>query len=350
MAFPHCLPGPELRTRQVTPRDPGAVPIDDAFHDASILTERMTPTPLVRRQQPRNQLPLSVIEKPKPRTRRHLDSIASKPAPYGRHALALTPLHHQRVIDLHQLAATRYADDYRDTSPHARARYLSTVQHVLLAVGPGFDCSNRHLRWITRLGPATGIHLAVDSRHRDAPLVADEFIDNINGHWSTTLETSYPSTHVSVGILQQQKITDVSRAHAATAQAHAATLGAMFDAAARTAQHAVDAASPWPEDPRIQAVISAAENNQWRVAPYNAGRCDFVHDASGTAVVVRWGSQQWPVRYAAAGTIDAERGADRHILVSDNDTDHSPSGDDPIVTLSRFFAQSIPTESTKSSG
>lgn len=27
--------------------------------------------------------------------------------------LALTPLHHQRVIDLHQLAATRYADDYR---------------------------------------------------------------------------------------------------------------------------------------------------------------------------------------------------------------------------------------------
>ena len=36
------------------------------------------------------------------------------------------------------------------------------------------------LRWITRLGPATGIHLAVASRHRDAPLVADEFIDNIN--------------------------------------------------------------------------------------------------------------------------------------------------------------------------
>lgn len=159
------------------------------------------------------------------------------------------------------------------------------------------------LRWITRLGPATGIHLAVASRHRDAPLVADEFIDNINGHWSTApYETSYPSTHVSVGAFQQQQILrDGSRAHAATVQAHATALDAIFIDAARTAQHLVNTPALQPDDPRIQAVISAAENSQWRVAPYNAGRCDFVHDASDTAVVVRWGTQQWPVRYAAAG-------------------------------------------------
>lgn len=98
------------------------------------------------------------------------------------------------------------------------------------------------LRWITRLGPATGIHLAVASRHRDAPLVADEFIDNINGHWSTApYETSYPSTHVSVGAFQQQQILrDGSRAHAATVQAHATAMDAIFIDAARTAQHLVN--------------------------------------------------------------------------------------------------------------
>lgn len=245
-----------------------------------------------------------------------------------------TTRNHQLVIDLHQLAATRYAD-YRDASTHDRNRYLSTVEHVILAVGPGFDCTNRHLRWIARLGRTTGIHLAVDSRHRDDPLVADEFIDNINGYWTAIpSETSYPSSYVSTGAFQV--LTDTTRAHAATIDARASALDTMFSGAARSAQHLVDANPLSPDDPRIQAVIAAAKNQRWRVTPYNAGRCDFVHDASDTAVVVRWGTEQHPVRYAATGPVDAECGADRRTLVSAG----SPAvGGDPIAALVRFFTQ-----------
>lgn len=243
-----------------------------------------------------------------------------------------TTTHHQLVIDLHQLAATRYAD-YRDASTNVRKRYLGTVEHVILAVGPGFDCTNRHLRWIARLGRTTGIHLAVDSRHRDDPLVADEFIDNINGLWTPIpSETSYPTGYVSTGALQIR--TDTTRAHAATIHARATELDTMIAGAARSAQHLVETEPLSPDDPRIQAVISAAENHRWRVAPYNAGRCDFVHDASDTAVVVRWGTQQRPVSYAATGPVDTECGADRRTLVSAD----SPT-DDPIAALLRFFTQ-----------
>lgn len=61
-----------------TPRDPGAVSIDDAFHNTTIITERMTTTPVVGGQQPRNQLPLSITEEPVPRSHCHFDSIDSK--------------------------------------------------------------------------------------------------------------------------------------------------------------------------------------------------------------------------------------------------------------------------------
>lgn len=81
MTFPHRLPRPELRSRQVTPRDAGAIPVDDAFHHTPIITERMTTTPLVGGQQTRNPLPLSITEVPIPRSRRHFDSIPSKTSP-----------------------------------------------------------------------------------------------------------------------------------------------------------------------------------------------------------------------------------------------------------------------------
>ena len=37
--------------------------VDDALHHTPVVTERMTPTPLIGGQQPRKQLPLSLIEK-----------------------------------------------------------------------------------------------------------------------------------------------------------------------------------------------------------------------------------------------------------------------------------------------
>jgi hypothetical protein len=61
VTFPHRLPRPELRTRQITPRNAGAVPIDDAFHYSAVITERMTPPTRVRRQQARNQFPLPLL-------------------------------------------------------------------------------------------------------------------------------------------------------------------------------------------------------------------------------------------------------------------------------------------------
>ena len=70
MPLPHRLPRPELLTRQITPRNPGPKPVRDALHDPPIVTERMTATPGVRRQQRLDPLPLLVREHPIPRTRR----------------------------------------------------------------------------------------------------------------------------------------------------------------------------------------------------------------------------------------------------------------------------------------
>ena len=48
--LPHRLPGPEPLTRQIPPRDPRAVPVDDPFDHAAVLLERVTPPASVRGQ------------------------------------------------------------------------------------------------------------------------------------------------------------------------------------------------------------------------------------------------------------------------------------------------------------
>ncbi len=62
MPSPHRLPGAEL-PRQVTPRDPAPVPVDDALHDPPCVRERATLPAGPRRKKRRDQRPLIIREK-----------------------------------------------------------------------------------------------------------------------------------------------------------------------------------------------------------------------------------------------------------------------------------------------
>ena len=60
VTLPDCLPRTEL-SRQVTPGDPGAEPVDDPFHDLSVIAKRpMTPMPY--RHERLDLGPLSITE------------------------------------------------------------------------------------------------------------------------------------------------------------------------------------------------------------------------------------------------------------------------------------------------
>src|SRR5699024_1585895 len=64
---PHGLPGPEP-DRKVTPRDTGAVAVDDRFHDPAVVGPGSAPPPCAAGQQDTHALPLLVRE---PQTTRH---------------------------------------------------------------------------------------------------------------------------------------------------------------------------------------------------------------------------------------------------------------------------------------
>src|SRR5215213_3381365 len=59
--LPHRLPRPERR-RQITPRDPTPIPVQDPLHDLTVITHRPPPTRTLSRQQRLNQLPLVIVE------------------------------------------------------------------------------------------------------------------------------------------------------------------------------------------------------------------------------------------------------------------------------------------------
>lgn len=79
MPLPYRLPWPELLARQITPRDPGPVPVRNALHHAATIAERTTPPPRIRGQQRPDPLPLLVREHPQPRIRSHLSRLPRTP-------------------------------------------------------------------------------------------------------------------------------------------------------------------------------------------------------------------------------------------------------------------------------
>ena len=61
MPSPHRLPGAEL-PRQIAPRDPAPIPIDDALHDHPRVRERATLAARPGREERRDQRPLIIRE------------------------------------------------------------------------------------------------------------------------------------------------------------------------------------------------------------------------------------------------------------------------------------------------
>ena len=67
VAPPHRLPRTEHLPRQVTPRNPGPIPVDDSLHRLAVVAERVAPPARVRRQQRLDPLPLLITQRAKPR-------------------------------------------------------------------------------------------------------------------------------------------------------------------------------------------------------------------------------------------------------------------------------------------
>jgi|SRR4051812_6745218 hypothetical protein len=59
VSLPHRLPRAELN-RQITPRDRGAIPVDDSLDHLSVITERATLPPAAARQQRGDLFPLGI--------------------------------------------------------------------------------------------------------------------------------------------------------------------------------------------------------------------------------------------------------------------------------------------------
>jgi hypothetical protein len=75
---------PEVLDRQVTPRDPGPIPVDDPLDDASVVPERMPAPARVRRQQRLDPFPLLIGQRLVSR-RRHAQSLPrASPPIWGR--------------------------------------------------------------------------------------------------------------------------------------------------------------------------------------------------------------------------------------------------------------------------
>lgn len=61
MPLPHRLPG-TIPVGEISPRDSGAVPVDDALYNAAAITKRAAFTALIRWQKWFNSLPLCIRE------------------------------------------------------------------------------------------------------------------------------------------------------------------------------------------------------------------------------------------------------------------------------------------------
>lgn len=70
MPFPHRLPG-TIPVREITPRDPGPVPVDDALYNAAVVTEGAAFAALIRWQEWLDSFPLCIRELRKSRPLRH---------------------------------------------------------------------------------------------------------------------------------------------------------------------------------------------------------------------------------------------------------------------------------------
>ena len=70
--LPHRLPRTELR-RQVTPGDPGAVPVDDPLDHLPVITKRLALLAIRRRHQRRDQFPLRVGHVPQDKRQAYVD-------------------------------------------------------------------------------------------------------------------------------------------------------------------------------------------------------------------------------------------------------------------------------------
>src|ERR1022692_3220408 len=66
VALPHRLPRTEHVPRQVTPGNPGPIPVYDSLRHLAVVAERVAPPTGVRRQQRLDPLPLLIAQRAKP--------------------------------------------------------------------------------------------------------------------------------------------------------------------------------------------------------------------------------------------------------------------------------------------
>lgn len=193
--------------------------------------------------------------------------------------------------------------------PADRARYLATVGHVLVAVGPGYNASYRYLRWIARSGARTGIHLAVASSHRE--LAPQDLKDSITGPPNAHVSPPSDDSHAAQSS-EHPWIPTPADINEPDDTAPAGLLGAFRRVLGRYRQtdprshpqrtHARLPDQTWlGDDPRVQAIVGSAERSGWRIEPHDAHAAvwRFVHDI-GTTVTVHWGTPAMPLLHATA--------------------------------------------------
>src|SRR5699024_9294711 len=86
MPLPHRLPG-TIPVGEISPRDSGAVPVDDALSNAAAITKRAAFTALIRWQKGVNSLPLCIRELRKSRPLGHTSIMLEHRPTIRRHAL-----------------------------------------------------------------------------------------------------------------------------------------------------------------------------------------------------------------------------------------------------------------------
>src|SRR5699024_228009 len=90
MPLPHRLPG-TIPVGEISPRDSGAVPVDDALYNEAAITKRAAFTALIRWQKWFHSLPLCLRELRQSRTLRHTSVMLEHRHTISRHALGPAP-------------------------------------------------------------------------------------------------------------------------------------------------------------------------------------------------------------------------------------------------------------------